>query len=469
MQILKESTESSSPIITRAVAAGLRGKAIDNYEFPLWQRIFLLALGLFPQIIARSAISRFQTLSGAPSSMLKNFSLDQLILSRLADYSGFPGGFQAVVLGAGLGGATTYLSLALKAPFLPQAFVITLNKGSLSGNVNEYANRSLDTALEIAQKDPRLMTIQHYDPVHDGWLTRYVNHLRFKLIDLPDAYADFIHKHIDPGGAVVFLDCEAEWLRYRVGVRSVFQVGGWGDLGAREYLESSFRIKEYASRAGFKNANWSLINPSWPLEIGPESEWGCEPGLADALEKFCGNEGYRFVRIRFPNPNDFSRLAFSAAKLLLEKDGRDPAGTLIECFSQFDSISALQSGLLPLWLIFNTTDSADYLKEMSVQFPANSPIFFSPLSTFLITPDMAPWGLWKDSIGRDFINIGTRESHYPSDSLALNGWAKPLRNWVRNNYKPIISRLTAEELALLARNITQADARSKFKSVGNLV
>jgi hypothetical protein len=302
------------------------------------------------------------------------------------------------------------------------------------------------------------MTIQHYDPVHDGWLTRFVNHLRFKLVDLPEAYANFIRKHVEPGGAVVFLDGEAKWLRYRVGERSVFQVGGWGDISAQEFLDSSPRIKEYAKRVGFKNANWSPDNASWPLEIGPESEWGCEPGLAEALEQFCKEEGFRFVRIRFPQPNDFSRLAFSAAKKLLEIDGREPAGTLIECFSQFDSTSALQGGLLPLWLIFNTIDSAEYLKEMSVQFPEKKPIFFSALSTFSLTPDMAPWERWQASIGRDFINIGTRESHFPSDARTLIKWAEPLRDWVRNNYRPVISRLTAEELAEIARkNIRPTD------------
>ena len=222
-----------------------------------------------------------------------------------------------MVLGAGMGGATTYLSLSLNAPFLPQAFVVTLKKGSYSGNPNEYLNRTLDAALEIAQKDTRIMTIQHYDPIHDGWLTRFVNHLRFKLIDLPDAYANFIRNYVEPGGAVVYLDGGAQWLRYRVGERSVFQVGGWGDISATEFLEGSPRIIDYAKRTGLKTSKWTLDTQKWPLETGPESEWGCEPGLAEAVQVFCKREGYRFVRISLPHPNDFSRLAFSAAAKIL--------------------------------------------------------------------------------------------------------------------------------------------------------
>jgi hypothetical protein len=449
----RESTESSSPIITRAVAAGLNGKTVDNYEFPGWQKAVLLALGYLPQGAARFAISLFQSVSGLPPECLNNFSLDELIQARLNDYSACKGPFPAVVLGAGLGGATAYLSLALRAPFLPQAFVISLNKGSYSGDVQEYLQRSLEPALQIASKDPRLMTIQHFDPIHDGWLTRFVNHLRFKLVDLPEAYAEFIRQRVEPGGAVVYLEGGAEWLRYRLGERSVFQVGGWGDISASEFLDGSPRIKEYTRHTGLKSSDWSLDSHMWPLETGPESEWGSEPGLADALENFCKTEGFRFVRIHLPHPTDFSRLAFFAAKKLLEKGNRQPSGTLIECFSQFDSVSAMKSGLLPVWLIFNTEDSVRYLKEMSSFFPKEMPVFFSPLSTFSLTPDMASWQDWVDAIGRNFINIGTRESHYPADARALVKWAEPLRDWVMKNPIPVQSHLTADELNSLARQI----------------
>ena len=56
-----ESNESSSPIVTRAVAAGLRGDFCDNYEFPGWQKVLLTGLGALPQGVARFAISRFQS------------------------------------------------------------------------------------------------------------------------------------------------------------------------------------------------------------------------------------------------------------------------------------------------------------------------------------------------------------------------------------------------------------------------
>lgn len=124
-----ESLESSSPIVTRAAAAGLRGQFCDNYEFPAWQKAVLVALGALPQGAARFAISRFQSISGLPPEVMADFSMDRLIQARLADYAQLDGPFPAIFTGAALGGATTYLSLALGGPFLPQAFVVTLKGG----------------------------------------------------------------------------------------------------------------------------------------------------------------------------------------------------------------------------------------------------------------------------------------------------------------------------------------------------
>jgi hypothetical protein len=444
-----ESTESSSPIVTRAVASGLQGDFCNNYEFPGWQKNLLTGLGVLPQGVARYVISRFQSISGLPPEVLDDFSMDDLIRTRIDDYAQLAGPFPAIVIGAALGGATSYLSLALGGPFLPQAFVVTLKRGSKTGNVNEYLHRTLDTALRIAEENPGLMTIQHYDPVHDGWLTRFVNHLRFKLIELPPSYEEFIKSKLQPGGAVVYLEGGASWLRYRVGPRSVFQVGGWGGISAEEFLEGSDRLESYARRAGLKYTDWKLNE--YPLERGPESEWGSEPGLAEALGRYCESEGYRFVRVRLPHPNDFSRLAFNAAQKLLEKEKREPSGVVVEMFSQFDATAAHQSGLLPLWLIFNTEDSLEYLRKMMAQFPTGKPIFFSPLSTFSLTPDLVPYKDWADALSQfTWTNIGARSSHYPSDAKALVKWVEPLRSWVKDNRLPIREKITAEELADLA-------------------
>jgi hypothetical protein len=447
-----ESEESSSPIVTRAVAAGLRGEYIQNYQLPAWQKMLLLGLGNLPQGMARFVISRFQSLSGLPPRVLDSFSVDQLVSERLKDYAHLTGKYPAITLGAALGGASTSLALSLGSPFLPQTFVTTLKGGSPNGDARIYLERSREAALRIADQNPRLLTIQHYDPVHDGWLTRWVNHLRFKLLELPAAYVEFIRARLEPGGALVFLEGGAKWLHYRLGARSLFQVGGWGGIPAREFLEGSPRLSEYARRTGLRYASWAL--DEYPLEEGPESEWGSESELAETLERFCAREGYRFVRIRLDHPNDFSHLAFAAARLCIEKEGRTPLGVVVEMFSQFDSTAARRGELLPLWLVFNTVDSLEYLKAMLARFPSQAVVFFSPLATFSITPDLVPWRDWQAALaGFDWINIGTRASHYPSDAAAIVRWPEKLRQWVERNPHPVKVILDADELASLAARI----------------
>jgi hypothetical protein len=446
---LQESPESSSPLVSRAVAAGLSRSRFDTYTFASWQRLALRMIAVFPQAFARFAISRFESLNGLDPGRLENLSINTLIESRLQDYNNLSGKYPAVTIGSALGGASAFLSLVVDGPFLPQAFVTTLKGGALDGDVSTYFKRSSALALEIAQKNPQVLTIQHYDPIHDEWMTRRVNHLRIKLLDLPELYADFIRRTVQPGGSVCYLDCQAQWLRFRVGERSVFQVGGWGDISPEEFLDGSPRVEQYARRVGLTKTGWRL--PGFPLEKGSESEWGSEPGMAEALEAFCDREGFRFVMISLPAPHSFSMLALQAMLQMLAKDGRQPAGGIIEMFSQFDPSLALQSGLLPLWLVFNTWDSLNFLRDKLPSFPEKKPIFFSPLATFTLTPDIVPWPEWEKCLqGKNWTNIGARHSHYPADTLALLNWSNRLRAWVSQNYSPVRSRLTGSELAELS-------------------
>ena len=141
--------------------------------------------------------------------MLQGLQIETLARERLQDYSSLTGNFPAVTMGAALGGASAHLALALGGPFLPQTFVTTLRGGVPDGNSQTYLERSLELALATARANPEVLTIQHYDPVHDGWMTRYVNHLRFKLLDLPQVYQDYLRRHLESGGAVVYLNCKS--------------------------------------------------------------------------------------------------------------------------------------------------------------------------------------------------------------------------------------------------------------------
>jgi hypothetical protein len=259
-----------------------------------------------------------------------------------------------------------------------------------------------------------------------------VNHLRVKLIELPEEYKNFIRDRVKKGGYVLFLEGGAEWLQYRLGDRKYFQVGGWGDIPAEEYLGGSERITKFCKKEGLKNTSWQLKD--YPLERRPESEWGTEPGLEESIRRFCLVEGLQFVKIRFEDPFDFSLLAYRLVKEQFSRQNIETNGTLVEVFSQYDPLAVYRYGLLPLWLIFNTRDSLQFLAKMSKEFEHNKPLLVSLLSTFSVTPDMAGWEEWQEVL-RPFsvINIGARETHFPADTLALIHWQDRVNRWGKNH------------------------------------
>lgn len=452
MSILLESRESSSPIITRAVANGLLGINTEVYKFTKLQKTALGVVGQFPKQVAEWLVPRVNSYNALNATDICNLRSKDLVNGRLKDYDRNPGKYPAITVGVGLGGTTAHIALGLGGPFLPQAFVLTIKNGTKNGDVNEYFHISHSTALNITKNNPDLMTIQHYDPVHDGWLVRRVNHLRLKLIDLPTEYKTFIKEKLIPGGEVVYLEGRVRWKQFRVGERNVLQVGGWGSISPEEFINGSQRLTLFSKKEKLDFSNWNL--DGYPLEDGRESEWGSEPGLGEALEQFCKNEGFNFIKISFEDPNDFSKLAYYAKRSQLERDQIEPSGVIVEMFSQFDAISVEKTALLPLWLIFNTTDSLKFLQGMAEEFPKDATVFFSGLSTFTTTPDMVSWDEWEIALkGFNVINIGTRKTHYPGDALALTEWKRPLLKWASANQYDHKNQLTGAKLKDLANKI----------------
>lgn len=447
-----ESRESSSPIVTRSVAAALNNEFVGGYQFRWFEKIALQFLGLLPKAVAAWAIPLAQRGSGLDPEVASRITVNGLIQNRLLDYQSLPGNFPGVVVGVAQGGATAHLARLLGGPFLPQAFVLTLKGGSPQGDATTYFNQSKDLAQRITQRNPEFMSIQHFDPVHDGWLTRRVNHLRLKLLQLPDAYRKFIKNRVVPGGDVVYLDGGATWLRQHVGLRNYFQAGGWGAISPEEFYFGSPRIAQYAQRECLATSIWKL--PDYEIETGPESEWGSESGLRETLQEFCAQEGYRFHPIQFDDPNQFSLLAFLAYQDFLAAQGISPTGAVVEMFSQFDANAVHAGNLLPIWLIFNTNDSLNFLRRMLPLVPAELPVFFSTLSTFSTTPDLVRWEEWEAALaGRRWILAGARPSHYPADAAALVDWYKPIREWAGQHGVLPHDRLSGEQLARLADKI----------------
>ena len=424
-----ESAESASPVLTRLIAGVLSGQPETVFNFNAVEKIGLALLNRLPVSVARAVVRQQFRWTALPPREAEKLQVEQLIAARLADYDGVDGQFDAILAGSAMGGATAHLAAVLGVPFLPQPFILGLRGGSPEDEVPPHLALTSRVAERILERNPEVSAIGHFDPIHDGWLTRVVSHLRLKLIDLPRGYRDFLQNKLKPGGTIVYLDCAARWLQYRLGSRQVYQIGGWGGISPQEFIEGSERIDRALAESGSKHrGGWGL--PGLEPAEEPESEWGSEPGLDRALEVFALEQGYNFERITFEDPQGFSRLAFLAHEELYRQQGREVEGVVVETFTQYDPQLVLSAGLLPLWLIFNTTDSREFLETQSQFFPRGKPVYFSGLVTLSRTPDMVPWEAWAQALDQfSWTSIGARPSRYPEDLISLWRWSERLRDF----------------------------------------
>jgi hypothetical protein len=426
-----ESAESASPVITRLLGNYLAGDDARVFEFAAWEKVGLHLLNKLPLVFAKQAVRLRFELSALDPDVAAALRTDDLVKARINDYRAIRGKqFPIVILGAAMGGASAHIAAVLRAPFLPQPFILGIRGGSPDDEVDAHLRLTSRVARSVLERNPDLLGIAHFDPIHDGWLTRIVSHLRFKLIDLPDDYKRFIQEILQPGGLILYLDCQARWLQYELGERHRYQVGGWGGIPAREFINGSERINAALENAGSPHSGgWGLEHET-PIER-PESEWGSEPGLMQAVQAFARREGYRFERIVGLNPHAFSILAYAAHKELYEIQGREPQGVVIETFTQYDPALILRAGLLPLWLIFNTTDSLAFLGSRLEDFDSDLPLYFSGLVTLSRTPDMVPWEQWAHLLsGFDMHNIGASSERYPEDLVSLWKWSERLQQQI---------------------------------------
>jgi hypothetical protein len=447
-----ESAESASPLITRLVAGSLAREQVEGLALAPLERLGLRLLERLPVRVART-VATWRVARGAlPDGRARGLSSDELVQARLGDYKRLPGKYDVILCGSALGGASAHLATILGGPFLPQPFILGLKGGTRDDQLQTYLERVKPIAEDILQNNPQVRAIAHFDPVHDGWLTRSMCHLRLKLIGLPAGYREFIQRRLKPGGTIVYVDCSAQWLQFKLGERLELQVGGWGGISPEEFIEGSDRIDRFLAESGSNHrGGWRPpdVEPAWR----PESEWGSAQGLDQELKELAASADFGYEHLRFDHPHKFSRLAFAAHRELYSRAGIEPRGILIEMFTQYAPWAALERGLLPLWLIFNTQDSLDFLRAEREHFPEGIPVFLSALVTLSRTPDMVAWDDWADAMeGLSWHSIGASREKYPEDLLALGNWASRLREHT-SPIDHIPEPLSVESLLQLAASL----------------
>ena len=384
--------------VVQEVAGALtgRGKSVLNC-YPPGSELFLGLLSLLPESLRIAGIEWGMSVSlGEPPRKLDSFEPAELARWCVSQYPDHA--YQAIVIGSPNGGVAHLASL-LHAPFLTSSFGLVIRHPPIDpDDIDAYAatgDRYAATVLGRAAPGS-IEVIDHYDPLHDRSLVKYVNFLRVKLLSLPSAYREFIGKNLAPGGKIVLVDCTYPWPQFRVGKGSYFQIGGLGAITSDDYLKK-----------------WGR---DLSLETRPESEWGCPPEFAAAVRQFAREEGIELIEIRYPHPADYGLLSYHAYLACASVRKNE---IMFDCFNYQNPRTNLQTGIPDLWLPFNTQDALSFARGFLTGRRFKR-IYLTLVPSFARSPDTAKLKSWEDLLSShgELKLLGIDPHAFPADTLA---------------------------------------------------
>lgn len=428
---IREALESSSAAVLHAVAAALSDAWYQPQPATPRQAQLARLAARLPEPVLKRAIARAVREAGLDPGLARYVHTEGLARQAVAVYNDIPDGvgYPAILIGAPNGGVA-YLAALLRVPFLPSHFVLSFTDPGDPDDIATYQAHGARLIETILQRNPDLLAVNHYDPVHDRFLVAEVNHVRLKLLDLPQTYRTFIHQHLVPGGMLLFTDCSYSWKQYEIGPQHYLQVGGLGGYTDDDYLQGNEELNQWLAAEGSRHrGGWQLAD--YPLVGQRESEWGSLPLFREAVRRFAQAAGFGFRAVHGTHPEEFSALAYTAYLWEARLHERRPQALLIETFSQINPTAALRSDLLPLWMPFNCDDSLRFLSGFLDFVPSGLPVLLALLANFSRSPDVpgaAAWLQIASEVG-PVTWIGTHPERYPFDLASRFDYLPQLQTW----------------------------------------
>jgi len=263
--------------------------------------------------------------------------------------------FDAIIFGAPNGGIVN-LAVAMGVPYLCSQFRVPVLIGSGSkDDLEPYAKVVKLLGDRWTVRHPWSSVCCLVDPIHDRMDMGVYAHVRSKFIDMPPAYKEFIERHLNRRGTLIFVNVTYPWIKYRLGDRTYLQVGGLGEVAPEEYLKGSERLEKFLQvELSNHQGGWNL--PDYELVPRPESEWGVEPALKEVVLKYSKQKGYDLLYLEHSHPAGFNILAAHAMHMKHTADGGSCGGYFINIFWALCPTLALRARLLSSWFTF--TDRA---------------------------------------------------------------------------------------------------------------
>ncbi len=348
--------DSASGLL-RALAASLDGHGFDRLGQSRLRALPVRASDLGPAALRRRIYSW-----GGWAEAISPEDLDAVSWSQFGRWvtRRYPRGrYPAAFIGAS-NGAAAHLGAAMRAPWLPQTFLIPVRRHGDPDDPSAAFAFGVRHAPRLLRRQTDLQLHHMHDPNQDRLMVRHMTYFRVKGRRLPQAYRQFVTDRLTPDATVYVLDCRLTWPVTRVGERHVFQHGAVGGLEPEEYLRGSPRVARFLARESSRRTRW---DPPEADSTAPEAEWGFETALLDDVVDTAARAGRRVVRVSYTDPEQLSLAVADAHRRWYDRIGAPQRRLLAETFVLTDPYRALAHRAVPLWLTFNVEGSARTLEK----------------------------------------------------------------------------------------------------------
>ncbi|WP_409331567.1 hypothetical protein [Trujillonella humicola] len=344
-------TFDSATTLLSATAAGVRGEPFPALGNPPVLKPAVKATRWLP----RAAREQVFVASGAMET-IKARRLPRLDLEQVSDWVAeeYPERqYPAVAVGSA-SGALSYLCTALGIPWLPQTFLIAVRQDVHPDDPVGALDAGREPGRRFVEAHPDVQLHHMHDAAQDRLMVRKLTYFRYKRRTLGPGYERFLRERLAPGGTIVISECRASWSTTTVGPRHVFQHGALGGATEEEFHSGGERVAEYLERYDSPVRRWDE-----PPRDGrsPEAEWGLAPALAEDVERFAAEHGYRVRRLVFDGPDVPSPMVADLYRWWYARRNIPARRLFVSSFAMNEPWWTLRTGSVPYWMFFNEENS----------------------------------------------------------------------------------------------------------------
>lgn len=409
----------SARVIHLSACSAVHGEFYDVVSaYPKHAKFILRALRACPSGIRNAFLTAGLRYRGLEEDDFVGLPFELLANLVASEWQG--SGFRGALMGAPLG-PVAYLSALSRTAYLTTSFLFSIRDPKPVGDYRHFEMTAKRILAKLRKQHPDLQKsyeiIFHYDPIHDGFLVRWVTHVRLRLKIFPDAYASFIQERVQNGAPLMLVSCEYPWVQVQLDDSSFLQVGGLGGIAPEVYL-----------------ARYPV---SGDRVVRPESEWGTPPSFSASVRSFAMAQGARYNEVRVSSPSQLSNLCF---RVFREFPGASQTEMALDCFTYLQPRWMSHKGIPAYWLPFNTRDAWRDVRDAlaSLHFQR---IYLDLVPSFSPTDDTVPFDKWVSLLSRNaeqVIPVGVSPDHFPSDPYSAYARSLAMRRlWKQKPDAPV--------------------------------